>query len=263
MVDGWLLDRRAIQPAKAAILLARARCHGAGMILFAAATLRELEYLVRGDIPLDKTGSSCTVQRFRGVEAVFLVCGIGPLNAAINLERCLERNKGIRHVVNVGIAGSYDLDSFPLGSVCIASREVWPEYGVRSGNFFADPYSLGFPLAEIQPEPVWNSIELETVNFSRETGLSLDRDWKKGVSITLAGISSSWSQARDLQTRFHGDMENMEGFALAYCCRLRSVSFVEVRSISNPAGSRNRKEWDFKGALHALGSIWASLWRKA
>ncbi len=230
------------------------------MILFVTATRREMKSFVREGWLAGILHNHGKIEQFRGTDIGFLICGVGPLNAAVNITRYLENNQQTRYVVNVGIAGSYDLQILPLASVCLAGLEIWPEYGVRTEYCFADPEKLGFPLDEKGGEVVWNSLRLETSDFTQKTGLCLDPDWHEGVSITLAGVSSSPDQARQFKTHFNGDMENMEGFALAYCCRLKSVPFAEIRSISNLAGSRSKAEWDFGGAFEALGSMWSRLW---
>ena len=231
------------------------------MILFVAATLREMESFIKGSLPAGVLRREGSVERFRGADIGFLICGVGPLNAAINLERYLTENSHARYVVNIGIAGCYDLQDFPLGSVCVAAQEVWPEYGVRTGCFFADPEELGFPLDKKGSGVVWNRLTLAKGSFIKEAGLNLESYWRGGVSITLAGVSSCPEQAGALKAHYQADMENMEGFALAYCCYLRSVPFIEIRTISNLAGSRDKNEWDFKGALGALKTVWSGLWR--
>lgn len=230
------------------------------MILFVSATIREMENLIKGWLPASVLNHPGSIVKFRDTDIGFLVCGVGPLNAAISLERYLESNRHTLCVINIGIAGSYDLGVFPLGSVCVASREIWPEYGVKTQNCFADPEELGFPLYKKGHELIWNSLELETDSSGLGTGLTFDLSWRKGVSITLAGISSCSDQSRGFKEYFQGDMENMEGFALAYCCYLRSIPFAEIRSISNLAGSRNKDDWDFKGAFAALRDIWSGFW---
>ncbi len=232
------------------------------MILFVAATFREMESFIQGVLPVSVFKGKGTVQKFRGMNVGFLICGVGPLNAAITLERYLESNNHTLYVINIGIAGSYDLQNLPLGSICVARKEIWPEYGVRTGNYFADPEKLGFPLDKKVQEVVWNSLYLESGPFKNEAGLNFDSGWHEGVSVTLAGVSSCHDHVRELKDHFQGDMENMEGFALAYCCHLRSIPFIEIRSISNLAGSRNKSEWDFKGAFAALNAVWSGLWEK-
>lgn len=232
------------------------------MILFVAATLKEMEHFIRGSLSqavLHDTGSLLT---YRNVDISFLVCGIGPLNAAISLEAYLSGNASVECVVNVGIAGSYDLKNLHLGSVCVANAEIWPEYGVRTNQYFADTRELGFPLYQKGGKTVWNTLTFDPVSTARNIGLNLPTQWAPAIGITLAGVSSGTAQARALQSSFKADMENMEGFSLGYCCYLRSVPFLEIRAISNLAGSRNKADWDFNKAFSALTAAWPGLWEQ-
>ena len=78
-------------------------------------------------------------------------------------------------------------------------------------------------------------------------------------SLSVAGVSASFARARDLQQRYHAELENMEGFAVAYACARAGVPCVEVRSVSNKVGPRQKDEKDFPGALEALAQVLPSL----
>ncbi len=220
-----------------------------------------MEYFIRDSLPLSVLHDPGTCISYNNVDISFLICGVGPLNAAISLERYLSGNDAITCVVNIGIAGSYDLEVFPLGSVCVADTEIWPEYGVRSGRHFADAHELGFPLHQRDDRTVWNTLKFDPASTARIIGLRLPAKWTLATGITLAGVSSGQEQARALQSSFNADMENMEGFSLGYCCYLRSVPFLEIRAISNLAGSRNKADWDFKKSFSALTGAWPGLWK--
>jgi len=51
----------------------------------------------------------------------------------------------------------------------------------------------------------------------------------------------------------------MEGFALALACRTRGVPFLEVRTVSNLVGERDRNKWKLASALEGLGLLLAGL----
>ena len=231
------------------------------MILFVAATEKELENLIRGSLPADLLQNQGREEKYRGKKIGVLACGVGPLNAAISLERFFTLRQKVSAVVNIGIAGSYNLRKLPLGSVCLAHREIWPEYGLRDDYCLAQPEKLGFPLDARGPEIIWNSLQLHPGAVAEKAGLSLDPGWHQGISITMAGVSSRPEHVQRIVKIFQADTENMEGFALAYCCYLRSVPFLEVRTISNLAGTRDRNKWDLKSALGGLRKVWQGLWR--
>ncbi|WP_052507182.1 futalosine hydrolase [Desulfonatronovibrio magnus] len=224
------------------------------MILIVAATGKEMDWLLRGAISLRDLEGIIVGERFTWNMFGFLICGVGPLNAAISLEACLAANPQIKQVINFGIAGSYDIKTLPLGSVCVVREEVWPEYGVRSG-FFADASILGFPIYQEGERVVWNRLSLVERGFTYG-GLKLDPSWMEVVSVTVAGVSSTPEHAKVLRSDFHGQIENMEGFALAYSCFRHDIPFLEIRTISNLAGSRDKKDWNFKSAFSALNRTW-------
>jgi futalosine hydrolase len=51
----------------------------------------------------------------------------------------------------------------------------------------------------------------------------------------------------------------MEGFSLALACRERQLPFLEIRTVSNPVGERDRSKWDMGQALRGLGKTLAEL----
>ncbi len=219
-----------------------------------------MDFFLKGHLALDVLDQDHPVCSFKNRQLGFLICGVGPLNAAIHLERFLASDSRVQAVLNVGIAGSYDLDQLPLGSVVEAGMEIWPEYGVLTDPFFADPRQLGFPLSGSGSDAVWNRIELDPDHFREKAGLPAVPCPCRGISITVAGVSSSPERPQALKSRFQADIENMEGFALAYCCHLRSIPFAEIRTISNLAGSRDKSDWDFRAAFSSLNTIWPMLW---
>jgi Nucleoside phosphorylase len=80
-----------------------------------------------------------------GREIVPCVTGLGVVNAALALGRILSL-PGIEGVVNLGVAGAFDLRALPLGTVCVVRQEIWPEYGLL-GPHGADPGPWASPWA--------------------------------------------------------------------------------------------------------------------
>ncbi len=232
------------------------------MILFTAATFRELKHFCTSMSGFEFQGSigQCTWRKHTRMP--LFTCGVGPLNAALGLQSFLAVHPEIDMVINVGIAGSYDPILLPIGSVCVASAEIWPEYGVRTGTGPADAKLLGFPLSGQNKDAVWNRIELDPRQMSNYGTFFcevLPTGWIPATSLTLAGVSGTPEVARELARTCNAGMENMEGFALAYVCKNKGISFLEVRTISNMAGSRNSRDWDFKAAFGSLARLPAQM----
>lgn len=163
-------------------------------------------------------------------------------------------------VLNVGVAGAFDLDSTPLCALCVVKEEVWPEYGLNDGNSVT-ARAFSFPLwsrTDGAPEDVYDRLPLADVTqvARREVapGIFLPR-----CSLTVAGVSASFARARELANRYRAELENMEGFAVAYACARAGVPCVEIRAVSNKVGPRAPEERDFPGAMDALSGILPAL----
>jgi futalosine hydrolase len=223
------------------------------MILLACATWLECKNaLIRADsCPAPKDSGPV---HFRG--QVFLPCavGIGPVAAALSVGELLERHPEITGILNLGICGSFDLARAPLGQVCVASAEIWPEYGVHACSP-GDDEAFGHQMfPDLRLDPV-NRLDLDPVQAAASMHLNLNAKWPTGPSLTVAGVSGDKKRADTLRLRTGGLTENMEGFSLALAARRRGLAFLEIRTVSNPAGARDKGMWDFRLALSALENI--------
>lgn len=215
------------------------------MILVAAATEKEL-----GAFFGRKINALSSSAVFRGREILCLSTGVGVINAAAELGAFLQQNP-VSGVINVGIAGSYRPESLPLGALAVARREIWPELGVSRNAGFPKE-RLDFPLAELKGSNVFETLELEPEIGAESMGLSLPRDWPREIFLTVSGVSGTSTLAESLREKYSAGMENMEGFALGLVTAKFGVSFLEIRSVSNTAGSRQKMDWDFPAAFRAL-----------
>lgn len=184
-------------------------------------------------------------------DCLLLVTGIGPINAALSLGRTLAAHRNVHGVINLGVAGSFDLQAAPLSCGVLADAETWPEYGlVTSEGISAE--ALRFPLHETPEAPVWNRIALDPLATLTKLGLRVPEGSVVGSSLTVAGVSGCPERA--LAMHAHGALtENMEGFALALGCLKANIPFVEYRTVSNRVGSRNAVDWALEEAFIALG----------
>jgi futalosine hydrolase len=48
---------------------------------------------------------------------------------------------------------------------------------------------------------------------------------------------------------FDPAIESMEGAALHYVCLMENIPFLQIRSISNYIGERNKKKWDMMDSI--------------
>lgn len=201
----------------------------------------------------------------KGEAVLVQACGVGMLNAGLSLGAALgagHHRHEITGVLNLGLAGSFDLERLPLGSICAVRRETWPEYGLGLENGVVDARALKFPLARLNGEAVvnnqgaevWDSLDLDPDKAAAAMGLHLPDHWHRAAGLTVNTVSGTPGRAGTLQRAHGAELENMEGFALAYACALARVPFLEIRSVSNLVGSRDKAHWDLTGGLKALGT---------
>ena len=193
-----------------------------------------------------------------GREALLVVTGVGPVNAALEMGAVLGRYS-VSGVVNLGVAGSFDLGLAPLESAVTANAETYTDYGVAGSDGLADCAGFAFPQWDGNGTRVLQRIELDPQASARNLGLALPERWTPGPAITVAGVTGSLERARALSARHGALMESMEGFSLALACLTRRLPFLEVRTISNGVGERDRKKWKLTQALTGLGTVTASL----
>jgi futalosine hydrolase len=182
-----------------------------------------------------------------------VVVGVGVVAAAASTAQALARHP-VRGVLHLGIAGSFDLDLAPLGSLAVATAEIWPEYGLRHGNGSLTP--LAFPMLPDLPTP---HLPLAPEAAAAAMGLTLPSSWARGPALTVAGVSADSHRAQELHQHWGGLTESMEGFGVALAAWQAHVPFVEVRAISNQVGERGKHNWRIGPALTALGQGLAQL----
>jgi futalosine hydrolase len=68
----------------------------------------------------------------------------------------------------------------------------------------------------------------------------------------LSTCTGTTARAKELEERYHGLCENMEGAAVAQVAVLHGVPWLEVRSISNIVEDRDLKKWDIPKAADAV-----------
>lgn len=229
-------------------------------LLLVAATARELGSALAsfGQLPDLPQGR---VQRWQlGARSVdLLVCGVGPVNAALHLGLALGRGQ-TSGVVGLGVAGSFDLTAFPLASCALIQREIWPDYGLLE-DAGVRARGMGLALGQIhvqgQQMDVFDQLELEPAAAARTLGLQ-PTVLPQATCLTVSAASGTPTVAQ--RRGVHGaQLEAMEGFAWAWGAASQGLPCLEVRAVSNRVGSRPPQNWDLPGALSALGRSCAQL----
>lgn len=226
------------------------------MILLACATLMECQNAL--NLPASSPAETLEPVNIRGHDLLPCPVGIGPVAAALSVGALLERHPEVTGIVNLGICGSFDMALAPLGSTCVADAEIWPEYGVRHFTQEEEEVFGHQMFTDLPLDPV-NQLDLDPSAQAAAMGMTLHPKWIIGPSLTVAGVSGDQQRAALLQGRHDGLTENMEGFSLALAARRRGIGFLEIRTVSNPVGARDKRLWNFRLALRALQDILPAL----
>ena len=72
------------------------------------------------------------------------------------------------------------------------------------------------------------------------------------VGVTVQTFSSNPQKVETVHSKFSPQIESMEGAAFYYVCIWEHLPALELRSISNEVGERDRTKWDASKALKAL-----------
>lgn len=233
-------------------------------ILIAAATEKEMRSVAPAIFPEGATIPQMQPMRIKlkNAEAIFIVTGVGPINAALALGYALgltfeDNSVKIDAILFIGLAGAFDLELTPLCSLWQINEEIWPEYGLNDGHTVT-ARAFSYPLWEAPSgEHIYDRLKLASVS-SLATGIKDDL-YPECASLTVAGTSASFNRREHLWNQYHAPLENMEGFAAAYSALRAEIKCVEIRAVSNKVGPRSRDEKDFDGALKALSKVLPSM----
>lgn len=229
-------------------------------LLICAATVEELTALAPSRFSGKKIPEmQLLADRLKQRDVIFLVTGVGPVNAALACGYALglthaTENK-IDAILCVGLAGAFDLDKTPLLSIWRISEEIWPEYGLNDG-IMVTPRAFRHPqwLKE-SGEKIYERISLSDLSTLKISLSVHAKAWPQCASLTVAGVTASFNR-RDALFRTWGiPLENMEGFACAFAAARAEIPCAEIRVVSNKTGPRAADEKNFEGAMKRLEDI--------
>ena len=169
----------------------------------------------------------------------FVRMGVGPVNAAHAVTLAITREKP-KAIIVCGIGGAYPSSGLQTGDVVAAAVEIYGDLGAQSPTGFLDMKALGFPVVDGTSSPLFNEMPMQL--FPAEQRVNF---------VTVSMCSGIDADARRLEARTRGAVENMEGAAVAHVAHLHQIPVGEVRGISNIATTRDKSAWKIKEAAEA------------
>jgi len=180
----------------------------------------------------------------RGDRTVVAAGGVGSASAAATAAWLLAvpaARDPFDVVVCAGIAGGF-AGHAPVGSTVLAARSVAADLGADTPDGFESIASLQLGQSTLEADR----------SYLDYLGRSLP-DAVVGDVLTVSTVTGTAERADALLARWPAAVaEAMEGFGVACAAQLAGAAFLELRTVSNPVGPRDRAAWRLDDALAAL-----------
>lgn len=171
-----------------------------------------------------------------------LITGIGLTAATFHLLRQINLKRP-DFIIQAGVAGCFDEQIF-LGTVVAVKQDTIADENALEFKKLKTIFDLKLILRNKFPySNGW------LINKTKELS-KLKLKKVKGISVNQ--ITSSGQMIRLYREQFHPVVESMEGAALHYVCLMENLPFVQMRSVSNYIGERNRKKWNMNESIDNL-----------
>lgn len=181
-----------------------------------------------------------------------LVTGVGLLPATYALTKDIAARRP-DVMIQAGVGGSLDKNNPPAHVVAVQSDCVG-DMGVEEEGF-----RLLFDLNLIPPTTLpWQEGKLvNNSSLPALSGLPLVH------GVTVNEITTREDRIRYYRQQLGAQVESMEGAALHYIGLLEKIPFLQIRSLSNFIGERDKAKWQLEEAVlslnHALQTLCTKL----
>ncbi len=169
-----------------------------------------------------------------------LITGIGLTATAYHLTKHFNIKKP-DIVIQAGVAGCFD-KKIQLGSVVAIKQDTIADENVIESRKLRTLFDLQLvPQNQFPYKKGW------LINPCSELVKRSKLKAVKGISVNQ--ITTSKQMKQFYNDEFNPVTESMEGAALHYVCLMEKIHFLQIRSISNYIGERNRKHWNMKESI--------------
>ena len=151
-----------------------------------------------------------------------------------------------------GVGGAYPSSGAAVGDVALAKEEIAGDEGVLTADGFKDTEYIGIPLLRTATSVIYTTYHASESLLDQAQNILVSPGYADnayvGPFVTLSTCTGTTARARELEDRYHGLCENMEGAAAAQVALCHRVPWLEVRGISNLVEDRDLKKWDIPKA---------------
>ncbi|HVZ97407.1 MAG TPA: futalosine hydrolase [Chitinophagaceae bacterium] len=178
-----------------------------------------------------------------------LITGVGVPGTIFHLTKKLSE-KSYDMAIQAGIAGSFGND-IKTGDVVIIEKDTFADLGIYEKGRFYTLSDAGFQNKNDVPfEGEWLvNKNVNDENFRLHPCLAGRR---VADGLTVNTVTDDEKRIGLLREKFNAGVESMEGAAFHYVCLQQKINFLQLRSISNLVGERDKSRWKMKEAIQNL-----------
>ncbi len=175
-------------------------------------------------------------------DADVLITGVGVPSTLYHLQKRFQQID-YDLVILAGFAGSFT-DELLLGGTVLVNKDAFGDVGMEEKQIF---------------QPVFDTALADKNGFPFKNGWLINDNelleklpYKKVNAITVNTVSDSTLLKQQRQNVFHPQIETMEGAVLHYICLQEKIPFLQIRTISNFVGERDKAKWKLKESVENL-----------
>jgi len=171
-----------------------------------------------------------------------LITGVGVPSTMYHLQKRIHQ-MDYDLIIQAGIAGSFN-SSIPLAQTVLVKQDCFADLGLEENGNYTPVFNTAFACKD----------EFPFVNgwlVNADDNLKYI-DLPKEKEIKINKVRDSELQKKQFIQTFNADIETMEGAALHYVCLQEHIPFLQIRSISNRVGERDKTKWKMKEAIENL-----------
>ncbi|HEY8659572.1 MAG TPA: futalosine hydrolase [Hanamia sp.] len=170
-----------------------------------------------------------------------LITGVGIPATVFHLTKKLIEKK-YDFVIQAGIGGTFT-DSLNLGEVVLIKKDTFADLGINEKGNFKTLFETSFLDDNDSP---YTDGWLVNNSLLKKNNLPIVN------AITINKITDDHLQIKNIQQKFSAQIESMEGAAFHYVCLQQKINYLQIRSISNVVGERDKTKWQMKTAVENL-----------
>lgn len=175
------------------------------------------------------------------IDADILISGVGIPSTIFHLTKKLFENK-YDIAIQAGIAGTFN--QVKLSEVVVVKEDTFGDLGIEENGKLYSLTEKGF-VGE-------NEFPFQNGWLKNDHSILRNIDLLTVKGVTVNKIGGNDSQNKMIKEKFAADVETMEGAAFHYVCLQQKVNFLQLRSISNNVGERDKTKWQLKNAVENL-----------